>query len=221
LINADEPVVIGAGSALGPRSMVFTHGSFLPYTEGYWVKLAGVTLGNKVWCAAGVFLHPGVEIGDNSFVNSMAVVSSAIPSNSVVEGNPAKVIYPMERVQRKMSPRQVDLALERTLGDFAEMCLRREFNIQPVAVTPNQLKFHWRGRLYRVEIIPSAGALSPPPSENERCIFLVNCTDWQTPPNALALDVPGCRTQYGHDPVHTALRLFLLRYYGVRFTDVG
>ncbi|MFN3982872.1 MAG: acyltransferase, partial [Caldilinea sp.] len=63
LLNCDEPVRMGYYSALGPRSMVFTHGSFLPFTQGYWVKLAGVTIGSHVWCAAGVFLHPGVEIG--------------------------------------------------------------------------------------------------------------------------------------------------------------
>src|SRR6185369_5487464 len=39
LINADDDVRIGDRSALGPRCMVFTHGSFLPYTEGYPVRL--------------------------------------------------------------------------------------------------------------------------------------------------------------------------------------
>jgi len=221
LINADEPVLIGAGSALGPRSMVFTHGSFLPYTEGYWVKLAGVTLGDKVWCAAGVFLPPGAEIGDNSFVNSLSVVSGVIPPGSVVEGNPARVVYPMERVQRKMTPRQVDVALEHILRDFAEYGLRRELKIESMDVTPRELRFHWRGRPYRVVIVPSTGAAPSPPSQNERLIYLVNSTDWQTPPDALALDVPGRTTRYTRDRVHTALRLFLLRYYGVRFTDAG
>ena len=61
LINVEEPVLVGNGSALGPRWMIFTHGSFLPAHEGYWSKLAGVTIGDKVWCAAGVFLHPEID----------------------------------------------------------------------------------------------------------------------------------------------------------------
>lgn len=221
LINADEPVGIGNGSALGPRSMVFTHGSFLPYTEGYWVKLASVTLGDKVWCAAGVFLHPGAEIGDNSFVNSMSVVSGVIPPGSVVEGNPAKVVYPMERVQRRMMSRQVDLVLERILHDFAEYGLRRELGIKAIEAAPRELKFRWRDRPYRVVIVPSTGNAPLSSSQNERLICLVNSTDWQTPPDALALDVPSRTTRFTHDRVHTALRIFLLRYYGMRFTDTA
>lgn len=219
LINADEPVLMGAGSALGPRSMVFTHGSFLPYTEGYWVKLAGVTLGDKVWCAAGVFLHPGTEIGGNSFVNSMAVVSGAIPPGSVVEGNPAKVVYPMERVQRKMTARQVDVLVERMLSDFAERCLRRELKLKAVAATPHKLQFQWRGRSYAIVMVPSTNAEVPALSKNERGLFLVNCTDWQRPANALVFDVIRQTTPYVRDPMHTSLRLFLLRYYGVRFKE--
>jgi len=39
---------MGNVSAIGPKCMVFTHGSFLPYIEGYWVKLEGVTIGEHV-----------------------------------------------------------------------------------------------------------------------------------------------------------------------------
>lgn len=219
LINADEPVRIGQGSALGPRSMVFTHGSFLPYTEGYWVKLAGVTVGDKVWCAAGVFLHPGVEIGDNSFVNSMAVVSGAIPPGSVVEGNPAKVVYPMARVQRKMTPRLRDAALERILADFAEVVLRRELGVTALDAAPHRLRFTWRGQAYQVGLIASTGAPPEAPPAGARLVALVNAPEWAAPADALVLDVLRGEARFHADPIHTALRLFALRYFGVRFIE--
>jgi acetyltransferase-like isoleucine patch superfamily enzyme len=219
LINAEEAVRIGDGSALGARSMVFTHGSFLPYTEGYWVKMAGVTLGDKVWCAAGVFLHPGAEIGDNSFVNSRAVVSGAIPPGSVVEGNPAKVVYPMERVQRKMSPRHVDLAVEHILREFAEIGLRRELGVEPVVESARVLRCRWRGVNYRIALIACNHTAIEAPSSEARQIFVVNQTNWSAPPGALVLDLTTLQTRFISDPIHTALRLFMLRYYGVRFRD--
>ena len=47
LINTDDDVRIGDRSALGPRCMVFTHGSFLPFLEGYPVRLAPVSVGDR------------------------------------------------------------------------------------------------------------------------------------------------------------------------------
>lgn len=221
LINADEVVHLGHGSALGPRSMIFTHGSFLPYTEGYWVKLAGVTIGDKVWCAAGVFIHPGVEIGDDTFVNSRAVVTQAMPSGSVVEGNPAKVVYPMERVKRKMSSRRVDTAVDQILRDFAKITLRRELGLAAVEVATFRLRFRWHEQTYIISLIPSTG--STPAIEESiatvRQIFIVNCPGWSAPPGTMIFDLATMQTPFCSDPIHTALRLFMLRYYGVRFKD--
>jgi acetyltransferase-like isoleucine patch superfamily enzyme len=222
LINVEAPVRIGTGSALGPRSMVFTHGSFLPYTDGYWVRLAGVTVGDQVWCAAGVFLHPGVEIGDNSFVNSRAVVTQPIPAGSVAEGNPARVVYPMARVQRKMTPRHVDVALERVLADFCEISLRRELGVQTVTAHPRSLSFTWRGRAYWVALVSSAGQVPEAGRDGPRqAIYLNNAPGWAAPDGAWTLDVTSRTTRFVSDPVHTALRLFLLRYFGLRLREAG
>jgi acetyltransferase-like isoleucine patch superfamily enzyme len=221
LVNVDEEVHLGHESALGPRCMLFTHGSFLPYTEGYWVKLAGVTIGDKVWCAAGVFIHPGVEIGDDTFVNSRSVVTQSIPAGSVVEGNPAQVVYPIEQLKRKMSPRRVDAALDQLLGEFAEIGLRRELDIGAVEESKYQIRFHWRGRPYHIALIPSTGN-SPNTGESAtsaRQIFVVNCPGWSPPPEATVFDLATMQTPFTSDRIHTALRLFMQRYYGVKFKD--
>lgn len=221
LINADEEVRLGRGSALGPRSMVFTHGSFLPYTEGYWVKLAGVTIGNKVWCAAGVFIHPGVAIGDDTFINSRSVVTQSIPSGSVVEGNPAKVIHSMESLKRKMSPRRVDAALDQLLHDFAEIGLRRELGLEFVEETKHSLRFCWRGRPYLIRIIPSTGntVLAGESKNGLHQIFITNYPGWTSPSGGLVFDLTTMRTPFRSDPVHTGLQLFMQRYYGIKFKE--
>jgi acetyltransferase-like isoleucine patch superfamily enzyme len=222
LINADEEVRLGQGSALGPRSMVFTHGSFLPYTEGYWVKLAGVTIGDKVWCAAGVFIHPGVEIGDDTFVNSRSVINQSIPANSVVEGNPARVVYSMEQVKRKMSPRRVDAALDQVLRDFAEVGLRRELGLEAVEESKYRLRFRWRNQAYCIALVPSTGDTSSAddPDADARQILVVNCPGYSAPSKAMVFDLATMRTPFVSDRIHTALRLFMQRYYGIKMKDL-
>jgi acetyltransferase-like isoleucine patch superfamily enzyme len=220
LLNCDEPVRMGYYSALGPRSMVFTHGSFLPFTQGYWVKLAGVTIGSYVWCAAGVFLHPGVEIGDECFVNSRSVVTQSIPSGLVVEGNPARVVQPMEAVRRKMSPRRVDAALQQVLRDFATVMLEREMGITAIERSANRLAFAWEGRRYVVLIVPStsaAGAI-PTAAPGEIIVYLANLPEHRPPPELLWLDVTTLSARVTGDPVYESLRIFMQRYYGMRFT---
>ncbi len=51
-----------------------------------------VRIGDGCWIAAGVMILPGVTIGDGSVVSAGSVVSRDIPPNSLVSGNPAKVI---------------------------------------------------------------------------------------------------------------------------------
>ena len=220
LINADEPVRIGTYSALGPRSMVFTHGSFLPFTQGYWVKLAGVTVGNYVWCAAGVFLHPGVEIGDECFVNSRSVVTQSLPAGSVAEGNPARVVQQMDAVRRKMSPRRVDAALQQVLRDFAKVTLEREMGITIIERSTSGLRFRWQGNDYAAGIVLSTSA--PYKETPGRCgaidILLVNNEQWDNGSPGYWFDVRQLTCPATAEPIHVALRLFMQRYYGMRFT---
>jgi acetyltransferase-like isoleucine patch superfamily enzyme len=52
-----------------------------------------VVIGNNVWLGAGSMILKGVTIGDNSVVGAGAVVATHVPSNVIVFGNPAKVIW--------------------------------------------------------------------------------------------------------------------------------
>lgn len=223
LLNCDEPVRMGYYSALGPRTMVFTHGSFLPFTQGYWVKLAGVTIGSYVWCAAGVFLHPGVEIGDECFVNSRSVVTQSISPGSVVEGNPARIVQPMEAVRRKMSPRRVDAALQQVLRDFARLTLEREMGITAIERSANRLAFAWEGRRYVVIIVPSTIRPDSIPAQEDAAttVYLGNLSDYMPDPDMLWLDAPTLTAIALDDPVYEALCVFMQRYYGMRFTRLA
>ena len=51
-----------------------------------------ITIGNNVWVGDKATILPGVTIGDGAIIGANAVVTSDVPSYSVVGGIPAKII---------------------------------------------------------------------------------------------------------------------------------
>jgi len=217
LINADEPVLLGHGSALGPRSMVFTHGSFLPFTKGYWSTRAEVTIGDQVWCAAGVFIHPATEIGDETFVNAASVVRSSIPSGSVVEGNPARVTGSIAAVRRAMTPERWQAAVQHMLADFAGRHLSRERATQQVRTDSGLLTVLWHGRRYEFCTRETgAGPLREGEGNADaaRVWVLTPCAYRDGSPGGVLLQpTPEGRRER---QLIRLLKTYLRRYYGVR-----
>ncbi len=53
---------------------------------------APIIIGENCWIGANVRICKGVTIGDNSIVAACSVVTKDVPANSIVAGNPAKVV---------------------------------------------------------------------------------------------------------------------------------
>ncbi|MEO6055988.1 MAG: acyltransferase [Gemmatimonadales bacterium] len=53
----------------------------------------GVRIGHRVWIGANSVVLDGADIGDNVIVSAGSVVTGQVPPNSIVLGNPAKVIF--------------------------------------------------------------------------------------------------------------------------------
>ena len=58
-------------------------------------------IGNNVFLGVNSIVLPGVKIGDNCIIGAGAVVSMNIPDNSVVVGNPAKVVSSLSEFYEK------------------------------------------------------------------------------------------------------------------------
>jgi acetyltransferase-like isoleucine patch superfamily enzyme len=222
LINVDEDVRVGSVSAIGPRSVLFTHGSFLPVTEGYWTKLGGVTIGGHVWLAAGVFVHPGVRIGDEVFVNSRSVIAEDVPGGVVAVGFPAKPVGTMRHLRRHMSPPRVDAVLSQMLQRFGDVVLERKLRICVERDGPDSLRFAYGHRRYLVFCVRSNGADVPFAGKGEegRLIALVNKPTWKLPEgsqNPLIFDLQTMRTCRSIDTIHTEFWQFMRMYYGLTF----
>jgi acetyltransferase-like isoleucine patch superfamily enzyme len=51
-----------------------------------------VKIEKNVWIGEGVVILPNITIGENSIIGANAVVTKSIPKNSIVGGNPGKII---------------------------------------------------------------------------------------------------------------------------------
>jgi acetyltransferase-like isoleucine patch superfamily enzyme len=55
-----------------------------------------VVLGRNVWICTGAIILAGVTIGDNSVVAAGSVVTKSVPPDTLVAGNPARIIRALE-----------------------------------------------------------------------------------------------------------------------------
>ena len=55
-----------------------------------------VVIGNNIFIGVNAIILKGVHIGDNSVIGSGAIISKDVPAQSLVVGNPGKVIRKLE-----------------------------------------------------------------------------------------------------------------------------
>lgn len=87
-------ITIGNNVMLGPRVNLFTAGHPIDAD----VRISDLEFGlpivieDKVWIGGNATILPGVTVGENSIVAAGAVVTKDVPANSIVGGNPARLI---------------------------------------------------------------------------------------------------------------------------------
>jgi acetyltransferase-like isoleucine patch superfamily enzyme len=92
MINCDRCVTFEYYSGNGPGCYIYTHGSFLPVTEGYHAVFAPIIIKQKVWIQMNCKIGPGVTIGEGSVILPGSVIVENIEPNKLVVGDPAKLI---------------------------------------------------------------------------------------------------------------------------------
>ena len=91
-------VHIGNHVMIGPAVQIYTAAHLLqaePRIQG-WELAKPIVIEDNVWLGGGAILLPGVRVGRNAVVGAGAVVTRSVPVNTVVAGNPARVIREIE-----------------------------------------------------------------------------------------------------------------------------
>jgi maltose O-acetyltransferase len=94
-------------------------------------RIGKVKIGDNVFIGVKSIILPNITIGSNSIIGSGSVVTNDIPSDVIVAGNPAEIIYPLEvfldkhRGRMKMSP---CFGEEYTIGRKISVRMKAEMN---------------------------------------------------------------------------------------------
>ncbi len=88
-----DKIRIGAHTTVSQYSFLCT-ASHDYETSGMPLVSAPITLGDRVWVTADVFVGPGVTIGDGAVITARSSVFGDIPPWIVARGNPAMPVRP-------------------------------------------------------------------------------------------------------------------------------
>ena len=95
----NHEVRIGNHVMIGPAVQIYTAAHDLQAETRIqgWEVAKPIVIEDNVWIGGGAILLPGVKIGQNAVVGAGAVVPRSVPANTVVAGNPARVIREIEQ----------------------------------------------------------------------------------------------------------------------------
>lgn len=88
-------IEIGNNVTFSVRVTVLAHDASTKNVLGY-TRIGKVVIGDNVFVGANATILPNTRIGNNSVIGANSVVTKDVPANSVVAGNPARVIGSLE-----------------------------------------------------------------------------------------------------------------------------
>lgn len=89
------PVYFGKHITIGPDVKLIT--SWHEPENFNIVKAKSIIIEDNVWITMNAIVLPGVKIGKNSIIGAGAIVTKSMPPNSLIAGNPAKVVKKIDR----------------------------------------------------------------------------------------------------------------------------
>lgn len=122
-------------------SCMLAHGAYVTDADWHGIydrvalgRQAPVTIGDNVWIGDQAIVGKGVTIGDNAILGAGAVVTRDVPANTIVAGNPARIV-------RRLDPVQAIQTRSQWLADPEKIF--REFDLLDRAMLEPNTLLHW------------------------------------------------------------------------------
>ncbi len=91
-----EKIKVGRNTVIGYNTTILAHEYLI---KEY--RLGDVIIGDEVMIGANSTILPGVTIGDRAIVSAGTLVHKDVPAGAFVGGNPMRVIYTREEMERR------------------------------------------------------------------------------------------------------------------------
>ena len=78
--------------ATNVQILTATHPLDAPRRRAWWEFAKPISIADGVWIGSGAIIVPGVSVGENAVVGAGAIVTKDVAANTVVVGNPARVV---------------------------------------------------------------------------------------------------------------------------------
>ncbi|HLR10250.1 MAG TPA: acyltransferase [Sporosarcina sp.] len=99
-----ERITVGDNSVIGYNTTILAHEYLI---EEY--RIGDVHIGEHVLIGANTTILPGVSIGDGAIVSAASLVNKDIPAGAFAGGNPVKIIYTKEEMEKRRQSLALDV----------------------------------------------------------------------------------------------------------------
>lgn len=93
-------IEIGDNVTIAPRCHILAHDGSMKTALGF-TKIGRVIIEDNVFIGTGALILPNVHIGKNSIIGAGSIVTRNVPKDSVVAGNPARLLCPVDSFLEK------------------------------------------------------------------------------------------------------------------------
>lgn len=86
MIVSRKNILIGAGTTIGPNTVIYDHDHAFgrKKASGVDYTVSEVIIGENVWIGAGVIILKGTNIGDNCVIGAGSIIKGSVANNTLV-----------------------------------------------------------------------------------------------------------------------------------------
>ena len=120
-IDTTENVIIQDQVGIGENTMIWTHGYWPPYTDGYPRKFAGVIIARGAWLQPRCYINPGVTFGAYSIAGAGSLIVKNVKPETVVAGWPAEYRKNLKNFKEDVSYGEFERRVTTIIATFTNL----------------------------------------------------------------------------------------------------